>query len=170
MNESIISSLSLQFQFQLLGFLHVKASFVLPWFVSQTHFQQPPPSAPTSKRGKKQMAQPLSGEAIMPSGDQETLFKSEERVRSCLTACSSSTYPSPLPSPRIKHPNIVSLEDIFESTSHLYLVMQLWVPLSLLSALYASTERDKRAIDLHVLTRNRKRGVGWGAESLPFGW
>ncbi|XP_067359804.1 calcium/calmodulin-dependent protein kinase type 1 isoform X2 [Channa argus] len=26
---------------------------------------------------------------------------------------------------RIKHPNIVSLEDIFESTSHLYLVMQL---------------------------------------------
>lgn len=28
---------------------------------------------------------------------------------------------------RIKHPNIVSLEDIFESTSHLYLVMQLWV-------------------------------------------
>ncbi|XP_051931453.1 calcium/calmodulin-dependent protein kinase type 1 isoform X2 [Hippocampus zosterae] len=28
---------------------------------------------------------------------------------------------------RIKHPNIVSLEDIFESTSHLYLVMQLIV-------------------------------------------
>ncbi len=30
-------------------------------------------------------------------------------------------------SPRIKHANIVSLEDIFESKSHLYLVMQLWV-------------------------------------------
>lgn len=28
---------------------------------------------------------------------------------------------------RIKHPNIVSLEDIFESKSHLYLIMQLWV-------------------------------------------
>lgn len=29
--------------------------------------------------------------------------------------------------PRIKHANIVSLEEIFESKSHLYLVMQLWV-------------------------------------------
>lgn len=28
---------------------------------------------------------------------------------------------------RIKHANIVSLEEIFESKSHLYLVMQLWV-------------------------------------------
>lgn len=28
---------------------------------------------------------------------------------------------------RIKHPNIVSLEDLFESKSHRYLVMQLWV-------------------------------------------
>lgn len=30
---------------------------------------------------------------------------------------------------RIKHENIVALEDIYESPNHLYLVMQLWVPL-----------------------------------------
>lgn len=29
---------------------------------------------------------------------------------------------------RIKHENIVALEDIYESPNHLYLVMQLWVP------------------------------------------
>lgn len=28
---------------------------------------------------------------------------------------------------RIKHENIVALEDIYESPDHLYLIMQLWV-------------------------------------------
>jgi len=30
-----------------------------------------------------------------------------------------------LPPPRIKHPNIVALDDIYESGTHLYLIMQL---------------------------------------------
>lgn len=39
---------------------------------------------------------------------------------------------------RIKHANIVSLEDIFESKSHLYLVMQLWVNWSFIWTLLSS--------------------------------
>lgn len=30
-----------------------------------------------------------------------------------------------VPPPRIKHPNIVALDDIYESSTHLYLIMQL---------------------------------------------
>lgn len=94
-----------------------------------THFQNtPPPFLPPQHpppKGKTDGSanERRSNNAIWwPRDSRHYLRVRGERSR--LTAALH-----PLIFPRIKHPNIVSLEDIFESTSHLYLVMQLWVPL-----------------------------------------
>lgn len=88
---------------------------------------------------------------------------------------------------RIKHENIVALEDIYESSDHLYLIMQLWVShhsvcVCVIIALKHSTQMRSPTIQCFLMTTHSAHmyrhayrwrwwlsGYGAGLQSRRFG-